>query len=70
MKAVRITTALVLASAFAASPALAQNAVDYSTLTTAVNWDSVQTAMLAVGAIVIGILVVRKGIRFVQGMIK
>lgn len=68
----RITTAAlaVVGSALVATPAFAQNAADYSTLTSAVNWDAAITALLAVAAIVAGVLVVRKGIRFVLGMIR
>lgn len=66
----RITTALVAVSALVATPALAQNAQDYSTLTTAVDWSSAITALMAVAAVIAGVLVVRKGIRFVLGMIR
>lgn len=58
------------ASMLAAAPAFAQNATDYSTLTSAVDFSSVKTALLAVAAILVGVLIVRKGIRFVMGAIK
>lgn len=56
-----------------ATPALAQTtpaATDYSTLTNAVDFASVITALLAVAAVLVGVLIVRKGIRFVMGAIK
>ncbi len=68
----KITTllpALAVASFGFAAPAAAQ-AANYSTLTTAVDWGSAITAMMAVAAIVAGVLVVRKGIRFVLAAIK
>lgn len=67
MRKLMIGTALALGLS---TPALAQNAADYSSLTSSVNWDSAITALLAVAAIVAGVLVVRKGIKFVLGMIR
>ena len=55
-------------AALAASPALAQQ--NYSTLTSAVDFDSAITALMAVAAVIAGVLVVRKGIRFVLGAIR
>lgn len=62
---------IVLLPAFAgasfATPALAAN---YASLTSAVNFDDVATALLAVAAAIIAVLIVRKGIRFVLGMVR
>lgn len=62
--------ALGVASAAVATPALAQNAVDYSTLTSAVDFSTAITAIMSVAAIVALVLVARKGIRFVLGAIR
>lgn len=43
---------------------------NYSDLTAAVDWTQVSAALFAVAALIAGILVVRKGIRFVLGMIR
>lgn len=43
----------------------ANAATDYSTLTTAVDWTAVGTALLAVGVAIIGIVVTFKGIKLV-----
>lgn len=59
-----------LAVAASSVPALAQSATDYSTLTDAVDWSSAITAIMAVAAVLAGVLVVRKGVRFVLGMIR
>lgn len=45
-------------------------AADYSTLTTAVDWEDVGVALLAVGVAIIGIFVVIKGIKLVVRMVK
>lgn len=50
------------------APAFAQ--ANYTTLTSAVDWASAITAMMAVAALVAAVLVVRKGIRFVLGSIR
>lgn len=42
----------------------------YATLTDAVDWSTAITAILAVAALLAAVLVVRKGIRFVLGMIR
>lgn len=62
----------VAALALVAAPAFATpgTGADYSTLTAAVDWSTAITGMMAVAAVVAGVLVVRKGIRFVLGMIK
>jgi len=65
----RLALVGAVATALVASPALAQNATDYSTLTSAVDWSSAITALMAVAALVAAVLVVRKGIGFVLGMI-
>lgn len=66
--------ALVSAAGLAmAAPAAAQTApagTDYSTLTSAVDWSSAITGMLAVAAVVAGVLVVRKGIKFILAAIR
>lgn len=53
---------------------LAQNsfavAYDYSSLTSAVDWTSVGTALLAVGVAIISIMVVFKGIKLVTRSVK
>ena len=62
---------LILAAGLAtaaATPALAQQ--NYSTLTSAVDFSSAITAIMAVAALVAAVLVVRKGIRFVLGAIR
>lgn len=57
-----------VAAASFATPALAQQ--NYSTLTAAVDWSTAITALMAVAALVAGVLVVRKGIRFVLGALR
>lgn len=61
---VAVVSALIVST----TPALATN-TDYSTLTSAVDWSSAITALMAVAALVAAVLVVRKGIGFVLGMI-
>lgn len=61
---------LVLPLLGASSAALAQNAVDYSPITQAVDFTAAITAILAVAAVVALILVARKGIRFVLGALR
>ena len=51
----------------AASPALAGGT--YDSITTAVDWSEVTTALVAVGALVAAVLVVRRGARLILGMI-
>ena len=53
-------------SVLAASPA----AANYSGLTSAVDFSAVITALLAVAAVIVGVLIVRKGIRFVLGALR
>lgn len=63
----------LIGSAFtaAAVPAAAQaTGQDYSTLTSAVDFSTVITAIMAVAALLLAVLVVRKGVRFVLGAIK
>lgn len=63
--------AVVGGSLAAAPAAFAQSTgTDYSSLTSAVNWSSVGTALLAVGGAIIGIMVVMKGIKLVVRMVK
>lgn len=57
-KRIAIVTGLALMASNA-------NAADYSTLTAAVDWEDVGTALLAVGAAIIGIVVTFKGIKLV-----
>lgn len=65
------TLSLVAAAGLGmAAPASAQNAVDYSQLTNAVDWSSAITGILAVSAVVAGVLVARKGIRFILAALK
>lgn len=67
---------LALVSAFFAvqSPAMAQSTTgatqDYSTLTSAVDFSAASQALLAVAAVLVGVLVLRRAIRFVMGAIK
>lgn len=68
-RVIALLTALVVTMGLA-TPASAQNAVDYSSLTGAVNFGSVITGLLAVGAIIVAVLVARKGIRWIMGMVK
>ena len=44
-------------------------AVDYTSLTSAVSFTGVVTALLAVGAIFVGVLVARKGIKWILAML-
>jgi len=48
-----------------AVPATAQNTVDYSSLTSAVNFSSAISAMMSVAAVVALVYVAWKGIKFV-----
>lgn len=57
------------AGLFFAPPALAAQA-NYSTITSAVDWSTAITALMAVAALVAAVLVVRKGIRFVLGALR
>jgi uncharacterized protein HemY len=68
----RLAALCALAVAILAGPtaALAQSNTSYSTLTSAVDWSNAITAIMAVAALLAGVLVVRKGIRFVLGMIR
>jgi len=50
--------------------AAAQTAPDYTTMTSAVSFTGVITAILAVGATLVGIYVVWKGIKFILRMVK
>ncbi|HVW49898.1 MAG TPA: major capsid protein [Trinickia sp.] len=43
---------------------------DYSTLTSAVDFSSAETAVMAIAAIVMGVLVVIKGIKWVKGLVR
>lgn len=52
------------------SVAFAQTAQSYTTLTAAVDWSTAITAIMAVAALLAAVLVVRKGIKFVLGMIR
>ena len=61
---------VMTATALVASPALAQSAVNYSGITSAVDFDDVILAMVAVGGIVAFVLVARKGIRFLLGALR
>ena len=77
MQKVRNLGALVTlgAASLVASPAFAQTTggsggADYSSLTSAVDWSTAITAMIAVGGILATVLVARKGIRFVLGALK
>lgn len=63
----RLLLAAGIATAFS-SPVLAQ--ANYSELTTAVDWSTAITAIMAVAAVIAGVLVVRKGVRFVLGMLR
>lgn len=73
-KAMLETSAKVGAAVGLGLASLAANAqstgVDYSSLTTAVDWTSVGTALLAVGGAVIAIAVVFKGIKLVIRMVR
>ena len=59
-------TAVVAATA--APMAMAQT--DYSSLTTAVDWSDVGASLVAVGAAIIGIFVVFKGVKLVTRAVK
>jgi hypothetical protein len=60
-----VLLALVMAS-MVATPA----AANYSTLTSAVDWSSAITALMAVAAVIAGVLVIRKGIKFVLASLR
>ena len=68
IKTAFLGTAVVISAAIAAPAAYAVQ--DYSTLTTAVDWTATGTALLAVGAAVIAIFVVMKGIKLIVKMVK
>jgi len=63
---------VAVAMSIVAGPALAAPGAgqDYSTLTDAVDWSTAITALMAVAALVAGVLVVRKGIRFVLAALR
>ena len=66
-----VMAALTCASVILAGPAMAQStSTDYSTLTGAVDFDTVKTALLAVAAVVVGVYVAIKGIKFVISAIR
>lgn len=56
-------------AALGAVPALATTGT-YDTLTAAVDWSDAITALMAVAALLAAVLVIRKGVRFVLGMIR
>jgi hypothetical protein len=62
--------ALVVALTVPSASIAQSTGADYSTLTSAVDWSSAITALMAVAAVIAGVLVVRKGIRFVLGALK
>lgn len=69
----KLGTALAVLPVLAAAsvPALAQvTGPDYSTLTGAVDFGTTQTAILAVGALAVGLALVVVGIRKILRMIK
>lgn len=58
---------------FAAGLATATGAeaqTNYASLTSAVDWSTAITALMAVGALLVGVLVVKKGIRFVLSILR
>ncbi len=59
---------LIAASAAAASPSFA--AVDYTSLTSAVDLASTQTAVIAISATLAGLFVAIRGAKIVLGMIR
>lgn len=62
---------LTAASAMASAPAFATaTPIDYSTLTGAIDVSTTITAILAVGAILVGIAVVTMGVRKFLKMVK
>lgn len=65
----KLTLGAVALLPLTATAAMAQ-AADYSDLTAAVDFATVQTALIAVGAVMAGIYVVRKGIKFVLSSIR
>lgn len=67
----KLGTALVaLTAASLPVAALATPADPYSAITDAVDWATAITAIGAVAALLAAVLVIRKGVRFVLGMIK
>jgi hypothetical protein len=61
---------LFLVPALAATAFAAPAYANYSTITSAVDWTSAIAALMAVAAIVAGVLVIRKGIKFVLGSLR
>jgi hypothetical protein len=71
MKQVQLYSAAALAAVLAVlAPSAFATGYDYSSLTAAVDWTSVGTALLAVGVAIIGIMVVFKGIKLVTRSVK
>lgn len=68
MKILRNVAAAIIGTALTTGTALAQT--DYSTLTDAVDWSDVSVALLAVGAAIVTIMVVFKGIKLVVRAVK
>ena len=66
-KAVFVVTTLAIATL--ALPALAV-APDYTTLTSSVDFGSVITGILALAAVIMGVYVVVKGVKFLFGMLR
>ena len=56
--------ALLPVSAFAQS-----TGVDYSSISGAVDWSSVITGVLAIGAALVGVLVAKRGVRLLTSMV-
>lgn len=64
-----IQRGLIAAGVLVASGVANAAAPDFSSLTGAVDWSSVSTAILAIAALLAAVLVVKKGARMVLSMI-
>lgn len=66
LKSRALALVALTSGALVATPASA----NYASITGAVDWTAVSTALFAVAALLAAVFVVRKGIRFVLGMLK
>lgn len=66
----KLNAVILAVLSFFALPSFAADPIDLSSLTSAVNFSSVITAVLAIAAILMGVYVALKGVNIVLGMIK
>lgn len=67
---VRTTAIIASGTAVATIAPTSMAQTDYDTITGAVDWADVTTAVLAVGAAIVGVLVVIKGIKITLRMVR